>query len=239
MSHPAGAPPLRLRGARVTMRPLEPSDFEAWSEVRLRNAAWLEPWEPQRLEGAPDPARDRQAFERRCAARDRERQMGTAYALGLFVDGALAGEVNLSNVARGAMQSGTIGYWIDRERAGRGYVAEGVVVVVRFAFEDLGLHRVEVCVIPRNHNSRRVMEKLGLRQEGLAERFLEINGTWEDHLRFGFTAEEWRTRREELASSWLVPTSASPSWRPPASRADRSAVSSSPSGSASPRRAGS
>lgn len=226
MSHPAGAPPLRLRGARVTMRPLEPPDFEAWSEVRLRNAAWLEPWEPQRLEGAPDPARDRQAFERRCAARDRERQMGTAYALGLFVDGALAGEVNLSNVARGAMQSGTIGYWIDRERAGRGYVAEGVVVVVRFAFEDLGLHRVEVCVIPRNHNSRRVMEKLGLRQEGLAERFLEINGTWEDHLRFGFTAEEWRARREELAARWLVPaqSASSPSAAPAAASAPSAAA---------------
>lgn len=239
MSHPAGTPPLRLRGARVTMRPLEPSDYDAWSEVRLRNAAWLEPWEPQRLEGAPDPARDRQAFERRCAARDRERQMGTAYALGLYVDGTLAGEVNLSNVARGAMQSGTIGYWIDRDRAGRGYVAEGVVVVARFAFEDLGLHRVEVCVIPRNHNSRRVMEKLGFRQEGLAERFLEINGTWEDHLRFGFTAEEWRARREELAARWLVAGPVTPSPRPPASHGDTSAASSIPTGSGSRRRAGS
>ena len=218
MSHPAGAPPLRLRGARVSMRPLDPADFAAWSEVRVRNAAWLEPWEPARLDGAPDPARDRRAFERRCAVRDREREAGTGYALAMWVGGALVGEVNLGHVTRGSLQSGTIGYWVDREHAGRGYVAEGVVVVARMAFDELGLHRIEVCVIPRNARSLRVMDKLGFRAEGLAERYLEINGVWEDHLRFGFTAEEWRRRRDELAARWLIPAPARPSRPTPAGR---------------------
>jgi ribosomal-protein-alanine N-acetyltransferase len=62
---------------------------------------------------------------------------------------------------------------------------------------------MEICIIPRNHNSRRVMEKLGIREEGLAERFLEINGVWEDHVRYGFTVEEWRQRRNELSAEWL------------------------------------
>ena len=53
--------------------------------------------------------------------------------------------------------------------------------------------------MPRNTNSRRVMEKLAIREEGIAERFLEINGTWEDHVRYGITAEEWAARRDELA----------------------------------------
>ena len=111
--------------------------------------------------------------------------------------------MNLNNVVRGAQQSGTIGYWIDQSRAGHGYVAEGVCAVMRFAFEELRLHRLEVCIIPRNHNSRRVMDKLQLREEGIAQRFLEINGVWEDHVRYAITIEEWQARRNELAAAWF------------------------------------
>ena len=204
--HPTGAvvsSPLRLYGRRLMLRPLVAGDFEAWSEVRVRNDEWLTKWEPLRHPKAPDPAVNRDAFASRCAARDRERQSGVGYAFGIFVDNAFAGEINLNNVLRGAMQSVTIGYWIDEARAGKSYMSEAVLVATRFALEDLQLHRVEICIIPRNHNSRRVMEKLGFREEGIAERFLEINGAWEDHVRYGFTVEEWRVRREELVAQWL------------------------------------
>jgi ribosomal-protein-alanine N-acetyltransferase len=194
---------LRLYGRRVVLRPLVAPDFPGWSEVRRRNEDWLLKWEPRRIPIVPDPARDRDAFRSRCNARDRERQAGQSYAFGLFVDGVFAGEVNLNNVHRGPMQSGTVGYWIDQSRAGRNYVPEGVIVLMRFAFEELRLHRLEICIIPRNTNSRRVMEKLEIREEGIAQRFLEINGVWEDHLRFGMTAEEWQERREELSAMWL------------------------------------
>ena len=197
------ASPIRLYGRRTVLRPLVPHDFEAWSEVRTRNTAWLGKWEPLPPPNSPDPAHSRDAFAGRCSARDRERQSGSGYAFGIVVDGALAGEINLNNVLRGALQGATIGYWIDEARAGRGYMAESVVVLTQFAFDELRLHRLEICIIPRNRNSRRVMEKLGIREEGVAERFLEINGTWEDHVRYGFTAEEWRDRREELAAAWL------------------------------------
>ena len=205
MSHPAGSSGagLRLYGRRVVLRPLVPPDFATWSEVRIRNHDWLTVWEPSRAALHLDPSRDRDAFSARCAARDRERQMGAAYAFGLFVGPSFAGEVNLNNVIRGAMQSGTIGYWIDEAHAGHGYVAEGVVVLARYAFEELRLHRLEVCIIPRNTNSRRVMEKLRIREEGVAERFLEINGTWEDHVRYGITVEEWHQRRDDLTEEWL------------------------------------
>jgi [ribosomal protein S5]-alanine N-acetyltransferase len=78
-----------------------------------------------------------------------------------------------------------------------------VVVLLRFAFEQLQLHRIEICIVPRNANSRRVVEKLDIRCEGLAERFLEIAGTWEDHLRFAITAEEWGERGPELTTAWI------------------------------------
>jgi ribosomal-protein-alanine N-acetyltransferase len=204
LRHPSRQPtPVRLYGARVMLRPLAPNDFRAWSEVRQRNEGWLTVWEPSRHAHQPDPTTDKAAFASRCLQRDRDRSAGTAYQFGLFLDQHVVGEVNLNNVIRGAMQSGTIGYWIDQRHAGHGYVAEGVVVLVRFAFEQLQLHRVEICIVPRNQRSRRVVEKLAIREEGVAQRYLEINGTWEDHVRYGFTVEEWQERRDELLRTWI------------------------------------
>jgi len=195
--------PIRLYGRRVLLRPLVAHDFEAWSEVRTRNTEWLTKWEPLPPAPSLDSTRNRDAFASRCLARDRDQQSGSGFAFGIFIDRSFAGEINLNNVLRGALQGATIGYWIDESRAGRGYVAESVVVLAQFAFDELLLHRLEICIIPRNRNSRRVMEKLGIREEGVAERFLEINGTWEDHVRYGFTVEEWRDRREDLSATWL------------------------------------
>jgi len=204
LRHPSrAASPVRLYGRRVMLRPLAANDFRTWSEVRRRNEEWLTVWEPSRPVHQPDPVHDRGAFAARCQQRDRDRGAGSAYQFGLFVDQQVAGEVNLNNVIRGAMQSGTIGYWIDQRHAGHAYVAEAVVVVLQFAFEQLMLHRVEICIVPRNERSRRVVEKLGIRDEGIAQRYLEINGVWEDHIRYGITVEEWQARRSELLAAWV------------------------------------
>jgi len=192
-----------LIGRRVVLRPLVVEDFRAWQEVRRRNEAWLLKWEPKRQRGVPDPVESRDAFAVRCGARQRERQLGTGYGYGLFVDGHFAGEVNLSIVQRGPFQSSYLGYWIDEARAGQGYMPEAVVVLVRSAFEDLHLHRVQISIIPRNTPSRRVVEKLGIRDEGVALRYLEIDGVWEDHIRYAITVEEWEERREELLRTWV------------------------------------
>lgn len=147
---------------------------------------------------------DRASFASRCAMRERERQLGTGFGFGIFVEGRFAGEITLSSIQRGPFQNGSIGYWIDRDVAGLGLVPEAVVVVLQYAFESLALHRIEVAIIPRNHSSRRVVEKLALRVEGVALGFLEINGTWEDHIRYAITAEEWAVRRLELLSTWVT-----------------------------------
>jgi ribosomal-protein-alanine N-acetyltransferase len=135
--------------------------------------------------------------------RERERQLGTGFGFGIFLEGRFSGEVTLSSIQRGPFQSGSIGYWVDKDKAGMGLVPEAVVVVLQFAFESLRLHRIEVAIIPRNGSSRRVAEKLGLRMEGVALGFLEINGAWEDHGRYAITAEEWVERRGELLATWL------------------------------------
>lgn len=193
----------RLLGRRVELRRLEPQDFEAWRSVRSRNVAWLTRWEPRPADGTPSDTTDRAAFAARCGAREREWQLGSGYGFGIFVAGRFAGEMNLSGVQRGPFQNAYVGYWIDQDQAGNGYVPEALVVAIRFAFDDLGLHRLQVSIIPRNRASRRVVEKLGLRDEGVAVRYLCINGAWEDHIRFAITAEEWVERRNELLAEWV------------------------------------
>ena len=192
-----------LFGRRVLLRPLVASDFPAWQEVRRRNAEWLTKWEAQRLPGQPDVVEERDAFAVRCSARQRERQLGTAFGFGLFVAGDFAGEINLTAIQRGPFQSAYVGYWIDEKHAGNGYMPEALVVLTRFAFDELQLHRIQIAIIPRNLASRRVVEKLDIREEGVAVRYLEINGVWEDHVRYAITTEEWDERREQLARDWL------------------------------------
>lgn len=192
-----------LFGSRVVLRPLVLSDFAAWRRVRQENADWLLPWEPQRLPGQPDATADRDAFALRCSARERERQLGTGHGFGVFVEGAFAGEINLNAIQRGPFQNAYVGYWIAQEHAGAGYVPEALVLMLRLAFEELHLHRIQVAIIPRNQASHRVVAKLGLRNEGLAERYLEINGRWEDHVRYAMTFEEWQERGDDLVRTWV------------------------------------
>jgi [ribosomal protein S5]-alanine N-acetyltransferase len=193
----------RLFGRRVMLRPLVAADFPAWSEVRIRNGSWLTKWEPSRIVGSPDPTRDRDAFHARNQARDRERMLGVGYGFGIFVDGQFAGEINVNAIHRGPFQNAYVGYWIDEARAGNGYMPEALVVVFKFAFDELLLHRLQISIIPRNAASRRVVDKLDIREEGIAVRYLEINGIWEDHVRYAITAEEWDDRKRALERSWL------------------------------------
>ena len=197
-------PELELVGARVLLRPLRADDWDGWRDVRQRSRAWLEAWEPRPESGISDPVTDREAFRARCGAWDRQRHFDAAYGFGLFlIDGRFAGEVSLGSVQRGPFQSAFIGYWIDEALAGNGFVPEGVVLLLRYAFEALHLHRLEAAIVPRNFASRRVVEKLGLREEGTSLRFLQIQGVYEDHIRYAITADEWTTRGPDLIAKFL------------------------------------
>lgn len=196
-----------ITGRRVLLRPLTVNDFEAWREVRIRAHDWLVKWEPRPLPGQPDATQGKRVFAARCGARERERQLGSGYGFGIFVGSGrdrFAGEINMTSVQRGPYQNAYVGYWIDEAVAGNSYVPEAFAVVCRFAFDELGLHRLQASIIPRNAPSHRVMAKLGLRSEGTAVRYLEINGVWEDHVRYAITAEEWNDRREEILNDWIV-----------------------------------
>jgi ribosomal-protein-alanine N-acetyltransferase len=196
--------PISLHGRRVVLRTMNEQDYDGWYEVRTRCREWLLKWEP-RSAHASHLADDQRSFVGRCAIRERERQMGTGFGFGIFHQGRFVGEVTLSSIQRGPLQSAFVGYWIDEAVAGQGLMPEAVVTLLQYSFESLRLHRIEINIIPRNTPSRRVVEKLGVRYEGIAERYLEIDGAWEDHARYAITAEEWGDRAPELVANWLLP----------------------------------
>lgn len=125
----------------------------------------------------------------------REWTRGAAYSFFIVPpdiprDAPIMGRIGLSGVVRGAFQNAFLGYWMANEWAGTGLMTEAVNLTVDFAFRALHLHRVQAAVMPRNLASLRVLEKIGFRREGLAERYLKIAGVWEDHIIFATTADE-------------------------------------------------
>lgn len=109
-------------------------------------------------------------------------------------DGRIVGVINVSEIVRGALQSAFVGYWAGAAFAGRGYMARGLALVLRHAFRDLGLHRLEANLQPENARSRRLAKGAGFRKEGLSRRYLKIGGRWRDHERWAITREEWGVR---------------------------------------------
>lgn len=159
----------------------------AWREVRERNAEWLRPWDAT----APPQASARPMSYAGLARRlRRQGRQGLTMAMVIEVEGRFAGQVTVNNVVRGSAQFASLGYWIDREVAGRGLVPLAVAMVVDHCLTTAQLHRVEICIRPENTNSLRVVEKLGLREVGFAPFFLHIDGRWCDHRIYAITAEE-------------------------------------------------
>jgi ribosomal-protein-alanine N-acetyltransferase len=185
----------------VELHPLRRRDAAEWSRLRQANETWLSPWEPSH--GLPWQARHTPAAYRAMRrAVTRRARVGTSLPFAVRVEGRLAGQVTLDNVVRGALRSGYLGYWIDREVAGRGMASLAVALVCDHAFGEVGLHRVEADIRPENLPSQRLVERLNFRQEGLLRRYLDIDGDWRDHLAYALLAEDlpggvlahWRRR---------------------------------------------
>ncbi len=153
------------------------------------NRAFLAPFEPTRDASFFTSKGQRRLLSR--AANDRDAGAAYAFAIVERSTDEIVGMIQLANVSHGAWENATLGYWVAESRGGRGYATEAVSQAVSFAFETLGLHRVQAGAMPRNARSIRVLEKNGFRPEGLAERYLMIDGRWEDHAMFAITAEEW------------------------------------------------
>jgi ribosomal-protein-alanine N-acetyltransferase len=154
--------------------------------VLVRDRAFLDPWEPIR----PDEFFTLEA-QQRGLARLREAEDLVDFGIFLEAGDELVGRIQLTGISPAPFENAQLGYCISEQHNGRGYATEAVRQAVDAAFGPLALHRVQAAVIPRNAGSIRVLEKAGFREEGLARRYLQIAGVWEDHKLYAVTAEEW------------------------------------------------
>ncbi|MGD0865910.1 MAG: GNAT family N-acetyltransferase [Rhizomicrobium sp.] len=189
LTFPGGQQPV-IRGENVYLRYPRVPDFFAWSRLRSESREFLAPWEPS---WAADEL-TKGAFRRRLKKYQRETRLDSAYAFFVFRsdDDALIGGCTLSNVRRGVTQCCALGYWVGERFARQGYMFDAVRALVPFIFKTLGLHRIEAACLPSNDPSKSLLAKAGFREEGLARRYLQINGEWQDHVLFALLADETR-----------------------------------------------
>ena len=191
--------PVVLREDRIGLRPLRQRDAQVWREVRSRNASWLRRWEATSPSPEADAPPTYAAMVRRLRAEARD---GRTMPFVVTYGGDLVGQLTVGGITWGSLRSAYIGYWVDEAVAGRGIMPTAVAMATDYCFA-LGLHRVEINIRPENTASRRVVEKLGFRPEGLRPKYLHIDGDWRDHLSFALTVDEvpggllprWRASR--------------------------------------------
>ena len=176
---------LQLHTEHLTLKVLDPSYAERVLDFYARNREFLHEWSPTAAEEFYTAAFH---AEKLAGELDWMRE-GWLLRVHLFgrADTAferVLGIVALNNIVRGAFQSCHLGYQIDERAANQGLMTEALRRVIAYAFDQMRLHRIEANIMPRNARSRRVAEKLGLVDEGLARKYLKINGAWEDHIHY-------------------------------------------------------
>lgn len=185
------APPsLTVQGQGVFLRVPQIGDFPAWAQLREESRSFLSPWEPV----WPLDDLTRSGFRRRLRRYADDVRGDHAYPFFIFraQDETLVGGLMLANIRRGIVQAGTLGYWVGEAYARKGYMTAALHALLPFAFGGLSLHRVEAACIPTNVPSIRLLEKCGFVREGLARRYLCINGAWQDHYLYGLVNDDPR-----------------------------------------------
>ncbi len=174
-----------LSDQSVILRPIRLRDARSLERELLDNRQWLRPWE------ATSPhaplARDTRGAIRSLLEVSRA---GGGLPFVTEVNGALAGQLNVSNIVNGSLSSAAVGYWVSERFAGRSVMSRSVALATDYCFFQLGLHRIEICIRPENAPSLRLVEKLGFRYEGLRRRYIHIDGDWRDHFCFALVGEE-------------------------------------------------
>jgi len=173
----------RLDGETTYLRPPRHGDYRAWARLREASREFQVPWEPR----WPQDSTGRMAYRRRLHAVATEWRNDEGYGFFVFRrgDDALLGGINLSQVRRGVAQTASLGYWIGAPHARKGYMTDALATLLPYAFRQLGMHRIEAACLAGNAASRRLLSKLGFREEGLARQYLRINDRWQDHVLYG------------------------------------------------------
>lgn len=190
---------MALRAGALVLRPLGRREELGWDAVRAANYSWTHEWDATT---PPDTHGQALSYPEWLRRTTRLARSGTMLPFAMAIDPGwpdaprpiartrLIGQVTVANITEGSARSAAIGYWIDQYYAGRGFTPTAVALACDYCWQVLRLHRIEICIRPENTASLRVVEKLGLREEGLRPRFLHINGDWRDHRVFALNREE-------------------------------------------------
>ncbi|SMF91276.1 ribosomal-protein-alanine N-acetyltransferase [Paenibacillus uliginis N3/975] len=177
-----------LEGARIVVKPVEEFHVESLLKLEVQNRDFF-----QLFTGLREDifyTHQGQLVRIREAVESSREDKGYVFVIVLKDTQQIIGEVILSEVVRGDLQSCWIGYFLDQEHNGKGYMTEAVKLVVKFAFQELNFHRIEAGVMPHNIGSINVLLKSGFHKEGIARKNVKINGKWEDHQTLAIINEE-------------------------------------------------
>lgn len=169
----------------VYVRSIRPRDARQLGAQLKRNRSWLEKWEATIPGDSLLPSAG--TIVRSLLRLARHDQ---AAPFVIEHQGEVVGQITVSGLSFGSLASGSIGYWISEDVAGRGITPTAVALVADWCFTGLGIHRVEICIRPENASSLRIVRKLGMRYEGLRRRYIHIDGDWRDHFCFAVTIDE-------------------------------------------------
>jgi len=167
---------------RLYLKTVTISDLKRFQAFLLKNRTFLSPWEPLRDDFYYSEEAILQRIEQEILLDSQEKQL--SLYLTRKGEEKIIGNVTLSNIVRGPFQSCFLGYKLDKEATGLGYMSEAVAKVVEIVFNDLHLHRIEANIMPRNKRSIQVVKKRGFFYEGVSKNYLKINGNWEDHAHY-------------------------------------------------------
>ena len=169
----------------ISLRIIRHRDAKTIERLVLSNREWLRPWEATNPHG---PTSFDFKAQIRSLLRALENSEGIPFVI-VYKD-EIVGQLNVANILHGSVSSCVIGYWIAPEVAGLGITPTAVALAMDYMFKVVGIHRVEIDIRPENEASIRVVEKLGLRYEGLKENYIHINNDWRDHYVFALTSDE-------------------------------------------------
>lgn len=168
---------VELKGKNVILKNLTPSNAQDVLEYYEKNKNHLAPFEPNRDAGFYTIENQKKLLNKSY----RDFLSGTSVELGIFKEEKFIGKIKLSGIVHGSFRSGILGYSIDKDEQGKRYMQESVKLLLKYAFDECELHRVEASALVNNERSRSVLEKCGFKLIGISEKYLLINGKWEDH----------------------------------------------------------